>query len=1617
MKPALQPSDSTGLTILFQHPQRVSLLSSLLVSSIDLPTSPLISCSVFTATHASRAAEQLAAVEHARRRLVSENTRVPVVQSILPSVHITKERVSLYVFAFGSTSEASAAQKALAGLQFDALEQTDSYAFTPDGIYPCSPSCAAQLAPCFICTQSGQTSLPIASSSRSPSVCSLPRKPLRLPLAQFIQALRDRIIDDVARSSGEISKRRAVRLREGFLLSPLSPHDTSEWGAGWDHYGQLRSFIHCELQVTMAPTRLIIQPILRSTQYFPLPISLPLATGTPVVLLPYGTPAFYLNKYTGTIGNLTRQFEDALLGLGAGKWKDVWTNEATHCPSYLIAWVSVQNKQGEEKGLPVIWPASLSVLPGASSPQARHKLHCLPDLPPHLLASPPAMPTQAPPLDHPPSALSLSPLSSPTASDSYSSPRMTCREQLTTTFRNPRPLLSSRLMATDSLRAFRSLTIGGKNLHVVARDVSTYVDSVAKEREKERERLKREREGSSSRVSVSPQKPESSQSPTVHLVQDQGVSSTATRYESPFATLDQGMPKREEPPVAFTPWDTIQNASTGVMVDSLPPLDMATSQVIPPGPDPAEPTNAVPDTGGLPAEDVPIAVDDDLSKDFAVFNGFDASWPQTSADLIGIDMSLDHYNFGIDIGGANNDETAKISVDDGFELFTDDDFDFFDRPQPNTSQSSRPSNLLLATVATGTPSSTAFRGSQTSGPGPPVSFGSEQQAPWPAHLGFEGLTPHSLPASTPGLLSAPEYNPSTPIQTPLIQSGPATPAVMLDHHIHARRGSGSSQGSVGFEPIPFSPAHKATDGKYTVGKFALPTPPPEDVERVWPMPRRQEHSTPPVGWRFSYSSVTDPRIAVVRRLVGAKRKRSADGESHRSERMSPAWLREYEEWAASPSVQDGLDGDSKTDSDLDAEEDADDEELSSMTPSRSFTPPISHLPLGPSLLATMFHHSYVLTLSTALRSPGAVAMHGHAEVGAGPISVPTPVSPAATLGTAAEHAKPLETAAQFLIRELVENPTWADAWRANLVTHCSSHVEPDIWPDDIHHVVSTLKDIPGVRTPLELSVLCDPNSNASFRELDPPLLVVGKSDALMQVLPSALRFWEKLGLKPRGGSKDVIAFMFFEAKDEARETELGSWLESLGQTYAAKNYGTHSLGRAAGCTRDGLVPVLFDTFRKTLVSFVQSLPPVGKPVVFYIVVPTYMISLASGPLRQIFSAMRRAKKAQPDASLLFHLVPEPLTSGNVENPAMRHLGFEIMADTIYDRVLTVTQRMLSQAQIADGERTQALFQEPAFVLARPLLKKPTFRLEARVKSLDVMDRFSVFHVGYRVSPCRRWLFAACVDQRGEMHELKAWVLQDDNSEKFVVRSIWALAVNVAARANVEWRIAITKHGTMNALELEAWGDQLSFAERHWMTAERHVSSGELALPPSQVLVLVADHERPWTFMPPEHTGTQKPPKSPYRVHKQSPGTVMHEISAASFLVQPESPSPVILDPPQPLPLSHPFIPEVEGEDAPPSCMVRPLASATLIRVPAASDYTSSSMLHLHLLDRIHPTAQPSTSLTDRETLKDIAQNYHDLAILARHRWKLNANPILPFHLAALEVVCTALSCEESFADS
>lgn len=204
------------------------------------------------------------------------------------------------------------------------------------------------------------------------------------------------------------------------------------------------------------------------------------------------------------------------------------------------------------------------------------------------------------------------------------------------------------------------------------------------------------------------------------------------------------------------------------------------------------------------------------------------------------------------------------------------------------------------------------------------------------------------------------------------------------------------------------------------------------------------------------------------------------------------------------------------------------------------------------------------------------------------------------------------------------------------------------------------------------------------------------------------------------------------------------------------------------------------------------------------------MTLASPILRQVFSAVKKALKTYSEARVLFQLIPERLVFGSMGNPSSNFSELEILCVSIYNRILVAVDRSMSRRFFEHGERVRKYIQEPALTIARSHHPKVTYNNVPHA-ALDVLDRHTFIHVGYQVSPCGKWILAACIDQRGEGHDLGVWLTQtpgeddsdgDVSDEMFLARKVWDFAVQFAKRADVEWRMVLSKLGTMGENEVD-----------------------------------------------------------------------------------------------------------------------------------------------------------------------------------------------------------------------
>lgn len=222
------------------------------------------------------------------------------------------------------------------------------------------------------------------------------------------------------------------------------------------------------------------------------------------------------------------------------------------------------------------------------------------------------------------------------------------------------------------------------------------------------------------------------------------------------------------------------------------------------------------------------------------------------------------------------------------------------------------------------------------------------------------------------------------------------------------------------------------------------------------------------------------------------------------------------------------------------------------------------------------------------------------------------------------------------------------------------------------------------------------------------------------------------------------------------------------------------------------------------------LPREPPHIVIYIIAPPAICtSLRSPALRAILMSQKRVSKlgGQHDFDqdrVLIHFVPDYFISDPYTYPSTRHVGLELLANSVYDRLLRATSRQTSRQFWKHNPPFENKFQAPAFTLARTSSPQTQLEWDER-PSLNVLDRHTFLHVGYRISACKRWLLAACIDERGEAHEVAVWGVPQQNDPqvvKWIVSNIWIFVKQFAQCADTEWRIVVSKLGEIGESEVE-----------------------------------------------------------------------------------------------------------------------------------------------------------------------------------------------------------------------
>lgn len=332
-----------------------------------------------------------------------------------------------------------------------------------------------------------------------------------------------------------------------------------------------------------------------------------------------------------------------------------------------------------------------------------------------------------------------------------------------------------------------------------------------------------------------------------------------------------------------------------------------------------------------------------------------------------------------------------------------------------------------------------------------------------------------------------------------------------------------------------------------------------------------------------------------------------------------------------------------------------------------------------------------------------------------------------------------------------------------------------------------------------------------------PHLEVRRSDAKISVLPSAVTFWENLGLAPTSGPKSVKAVCVFQnwggMADNAR-----TFLQRMKSIYETAKLGTHDCLPLSVEQEDGLLPyevdrlslspdatmtgngsALFESM-ETLRGAISELPDVDTNIVIYFVYmprnPGTVVEACTAFQRFVESYQSTIDQGRelPAIDIVLQLISADTVTSPTEMVVAPGSELVKISMETYDRCTLFGGRMPA----------------PAIGLEQPLPRIIDFKLTANA-SASLIRENGCIHVAYAQSVDGRWITAAWTDDRGIEQATSSYCMSRrgkpaSRAMNDVAHEIWETTLELISAWQVHWRVVITKCAPMTAEEAEFWVD-------------------------------------------------------------------------------------------------------------------------------------------------------------------------------------------------------------------
>lgn len=365
-----------------------------------------------------------------------------------------------------------------------------------------------------------------------------------------------------------------------------------------------------------------------------------------------------------------------------------------------------------------------------------------------------------------------------------------------------------------------------------------------------------------------------------------------------------------------------------------------------------------------------------------------------------------------------------------------------------------------------------------------------------------------------------------------------------------------------------------------------------------------------------------------------------------------------------------------------------------------------------------------------------------------------------------------------------------------------------------------VQDVPLLATPSRIQPRLPGGSQEqrpSLVQIAPPHLELRRYDTKLSVLPSAVSFWESLGLGPSQGHKDVLSVSVFPNL-EGMADSADVFLDRLRSTYESMKLGSFERMTTSPMTvPNGLLPYevdktsntpilaqvhrsnqpLVDEMAKLAVAIFNSVTPPKNFVIFFVYTPDNPGTIIESCLafQRMFELYRRAiteRKKPSQNEVVLQLVPIDFVATPTSMVVLPPSECIRLCLEVYDRCTLFGGPMPS----------------PAIVLEQQLTQGINFQLRNQ-PSANILQENSIMHIAYAQSVDERWVTAAWTDNRGCKQMTASYCLGRKGkplTRTFadIAHEIWTTTNDLTSIWKVHWRIVITKVGFMDQQEINDW---------------------------------------------------------------------------------------------------------------------------------------------------------------------------------------------------------------------